>query len=109
MADQQQLIAANVDTVFLVTALDDNFNLAYRLMSSPKARDAFALEKEPDKVKDRYGRLVTLLEEISWDEAKKQVGREVEVLVATGEGKKDAATRRLSGRARDNRPFACHS
>jgi Protein of unknown function (DUF1501) len=36
--------------------LDDNFNLAYRLMSSPKAREAFALEKEPDAVRDRYGR-----------------------------------------------------
>jgi uncharacterized protein (DUF1501 family) len=36
--------------------LDDNFNLAFKLMSSAKARDAFALEKEPDKMKDRYGR-----------------------------------------------------
>jgi hypothetical protein len=36
--------------------LDDNFNLAYRLMSSPKAREAFAIEKEPEKVRDRYGR-----------------------------------------------------
>jgi uncharacterized protein (DUF1501 family) len=35
---------------------DDNFNLAYRLMSSPKAREAFALEKEPENVRDRYGR-----------------------------------------------------
>jgi tRNA-2-methylthio-N6-dimethylallyladenosine synthase len=30
-------------------------------------------------------------------------GREVEVLVAEGEGRKDGATHRLSGRARDNR------
>src|SRR5437879_9272929 len=36
--------------------LDDNFNLAYRLMSSPKAREAFALEKESAAVRDRYGR-----------------------------------------------------
>jgi hypothetical protein len=36
--------------------LDDNFNLAYRLMSSPKARAAFALDKEPAAVRDRYGR-----------------------------------------------------
>jgi tRNA-2-methylthio-N6-dimethylallyladenosine synthase len=54
-------------------------------------------------VTERYGRLVELLEEISWDEAKTQLGCEVEVLVATGEGRKDNATRRLSGRARDNR------
>jgi uncharacterized protein (DUF1501 family) len=36
--------------------LDDNFALAYKLMSSAKARDAFALEKEPEKMRDRYGR-----------------------------------------------------
>ncbi|MBV9125531.1 MAG: DUF1501 domain-containing protein [Planctomycetes bacterium] len=36
--------------------MDDNFNLAYRLMSSPQAREAFALEKEPATVRDRYGR-----------------------------------------------------
>jgi hypothetical protein len=36
--------------------LDDNFELAFKLMSSAKARDAFALEMESDKMKDRYGR-----------------------------------------------------
>jgi Protein of unknown function (DUF1501) len=36
--------------------MDDNFNLAYRLMSSPQAREAFALDKEPESVRDRYGR-----------------------------------------------------
>ncbi len=36
--------------------LDENFELAYRLMSSKDARDAFALEKEPEKTRDRYGR-----------------------------------------------------
>ncbi len=36
--------------------LDDNFNLAYRLMSSPQAREAFALDKEPATIRDRYGR-----------------------------------------------------
>jgi uncharacterized protein (DUF1501 family) len=36
--------------------LDDNFNLAYRLMSSAQAREAFALDKEPDKVRERYGK-----------------------------------------------------
>ncbi|HBS73179.1 MAG TPA: tRNA (N6-isopentenyl adenosine(37)-C2)-methylthiotransferase MiaB, partial [Microbacterium sp.] len=32
-----------------------------------------------------------------------QLGRELEVLVSTGEGKKDAETHRLTGRAEDNR------
>src|SRR5262249_44299889 len=36
--------------------LDDNFNLAYRLMSSPQARAAFALDREPAATRDRYGR-----------------------------------------------------
>src|SRR6185437_11703983 len=42
-------------------------------------------------------------EEISWRENEALEGREVEVLVADGEGRKDGATRRMSGRARDNR------
>jgi tRNA-2-methylthio-N6-dimethylallyladenosine synthase len=54
-------------------------------------------------VQDRYERLVELLEEISTEENEKQDGTVVEVLVAEGEGRKDAATRRMSGRARDNR------
>jgi uncharacterized protein (DUF1501 family) len=36
--------------------LDDNFNLAYRLMSSKQAREAFALDQEPAAIRDRYGR-----------------------------------------------------
>ena len=36
--------------------MDANFADAYRLMSSSKAREAFDLEREPDKVRDRYGR-----------------------------------------------------
>ncbi len=36
--------------------LDDNFALAYKLMSSTKAREAFALDKESAKTRDRYGR-----------------------------------------------------
>src|SRR5262249_5049567 len=36
--------------------LDENFNLAYRLMSSAEAREAFALDKEPASMRDRYGR-----------------------------------------------------
>jgi uncharacterized protein (DUF1501 family) len=36
--------------------MDDNFSLAYRLMSSKTAREAFDLHRETDKVRDRYGR-----------------------------------------------------
>ena len=54
-------------------------------------------------VQERYDRLIATLEEISWDENKKLVGTPVEVLVAVGEGRKDGATGRMSGRARDGR------
>ena len=36
--------------------LDDNFSLAYRLMSSTQAREAFDLGQESQEVRDRYGR-----------------------------------------------------
>jgi tRNA-2-methylthio-N6-dimethylallyladenosine synthase len=54
-------------------------------------------------VQERYERLVALQERVSAAQAQTQVGRVVEVLVAEGEGRKDGATARLSGRARDNR------
>ncbi|MGN6636731.1 MAG: tRNA (N6-isopentenyl adenosine(37)-C2)-methylthiotransferase MiaB, partial [Oryzihumus sp.] len=54
-------------------------------------------------VQERYERLTALVEEVSWAENRALEGRTVEVLVATGEGRKDAATSRMSGRARDNR------
>jgi len=62
-------------------------------------------------VADRYQRLVALVEQIATEENAKQDGTVVEVLVAEGEGRKDAATRRMSGRARDNRlvHFAPHA
>jgi tRNA-2-methylthio-N6-dimethylallyladenosine synthase len=56
-----------------------------------------------DVVQDRYERLVAVVEETAWAENRALVGREVEILVAEGEGRKDAATERMSGRARDNR------
>lgn len=56
-----------------------------------------------DVVQERYLRLTALQEEVSWSENRVQVGRTVELLVAAGEGIKDAATGRLSGRARDGR------
>jgi tRNA-2-methylthio-N6-dimethylallyladenosine synthase len=48
-------------------------------------------------------RLMAVQDEISWQHARTFVGRTLEVLVAVGEGRKDEATHRLSGRAPDNR------
>ncbi|MGH8829379.1 MAG: MiaB/RimO family radical SAM methylthiotransferase, partial [Jiangellaceae bacterium] len=56
-----------------------------------------------DVVRERYQRLTVLVEELAWSENRGFVGRDVEVLVAAGEGRKDEQTHRLSGRARDNR------
>jgi tRNA-2-methylthio-N6-dimethylallyladenosine synthase len=54
-------------------------------------------------VQERYERLVALQEQISWEENRALEGSVVEVLVSAGEGRKDGATRRMSGRARDGR------
>jgi len=54
-------------------------------------------------VQERYLRLVELVRDIAWAENLTQLGRTVDVLIADGEGRKDDATERLSGRAPDNR------
>jgi tRNA-2-methylthio-N6-dimethylallyladenosine synthase len=56
-----------------------------------------------DVVQERYERLLQVVNQVAWEENKQQIGKQVEVLVANGEGRKDADTNRLSGRARDNR------
>ncbi len=54
-------------------------------------------------VQERFERLIAVQEEVSWAENRALEGHEVEVLVAPSEGRKDSETKRLSGRARDNR------
>src|SRR3954452_22545648 len=54
-------------------------------------------------VQERYQRLIDLQERISLEENAAQIGRTVELLVATGEGRKDSSTARMPGRARDGR------
>ena len=68
---------------------------------TPAATMAGQLAKQV--VQERYERLIALQDEISWDAMKQLVGSDVEVLVSTGEGRKDSATGRVSGRARDGR------
>ena len=57
----------------------------------------------PEVVRERYERLVSTVEDVAWAENRGLVGQVVEVLVAVGEGRKDASTGRMSGRARDGR------
>ena len=68
---------------------------------TPAATMAEQVPKEV--VQERYGRLVALVEETALAENRPQVGRRLDVLVAEGEGRKDATTARRSGRAPDNR------
>ncbi|PIJ32564.1 tRNA (N6-isopentenyl adenosine(37)-C2)-methylthiotransferase MiaB [Mycobacterium heckeshornense] len=56
-----------------------------------------------DVVQERYQRLVALQEQIALEENRAQIGNTVELLVASGEGRKDSRTARMSGRARDGR------
>ncbi|TNC26851.1 MiaB/RimO family radical SAM methylthiotransferase, partial [Mumia zhuanghuii] len=83
------------------------FTSAYTFQYSPRpGTPAATMDEQLPKevVQERYERLVALVNEISWDENKALVGTTVELLVAdTSAGKKDEATRRLTGRARDNR------
>ncbi|WP_157555379.1 tRNA (N6-isopentenyl adenosine(37)-C2)-methylthiotransferase MiaB [Nocardia crassostreae] len=54
-------------------------------------------------VQERYDRLIALQEQVSLEGNQALIGTEVELLVAEGAGKKNAATARMSGRARDGR------
>jgi tRNA-2-methylthio-N6-dimethylallyladenosine synthase len=54
-------------------------------------------------VQDRYERLVALQNQIALEENEAQIGKDVNVLVAAGEGRKDAASLRMTGRTEDFR------
>jgi tRNA-2-methylthio-N6-dimethylallyladenosine synthase len=82
------------------------FASAFTFQYSPRPGTPAA--EMPDQVpkavvQERYERLIDVQEQIAEEEADALVGREVEVLVTTGEGRKDGSTGRISGRARDGR------
>ncbi len=82
------------------------FSGAFTFQYSPRPGTPAATLPDPVPkavVQERYNRLVALQEEISWTENKRLVGRSLEVLVTQGDGRKDAARDRMSGRAADNR------
>lgn len=68
---------------------------------TPAAEMPDQLPKEV--VQERFLRLVALQKDISHQENLALVGQPVEVLVAPVEGRKDAASGRMSGRSQDNR------
>ncbi|WP_418607731.1 tRNA (N6-isopentenyl adenosine(37)-C2)-methylthiotransferase MiaB [Georgenia sp. SUBG003] len=81
------------------------FSSAFTFQYSPRpGTPAADLPQVPaEVVAERYQRLAALQQRISTEENEAQVGRTVDVLVAEGEGRKDGATRRVTGRAADNR------
>jgi len=82
------------------------FSSAFTFQYSPRPGTPAATmpDQVPKRVvQERFERLVERQEQISWAGNRALEGREVEVLVAPQEGRKDAATQRRSGRARDNR------
>ncbi|MDR2620929.1 MAG: tRNA (N6-isopentenyl adenosine(37)-C2)-methylthiotransferase MiaB, partial [Propionibacteriaceae bacterium] len=92
------------DTLDLVQQARFAAAFTFQYSKRPGTPAATMPDQVPHRVvQQRYERLVAVIEEIAWEENKQQVGRDVEVLFATGEGRKDAGTHRLSGRARDNR------
>jgi tRNA-2-methylthio-N6-dimethylallyladenosine synthase len=93
-----------LETMRVVEA--SRFSSAFMFQYSPRpGTPAATMEGQLPKevVQERFERLLALQERISAEESAKQVGRTLEVLVAEGSGKKDGETRRLSGRAPDNR------
>ncbi|SDH22138.1 tRNA-i(6)A37 thiotransferase enzyme MiaB [Agrococcus jejuensis] len=97
---------------------DEDFEDTLRVVEQSRFASAFTFQYSirpgtpaatmPDQVpkavvQERYERLTALQDHISAEENQRQVGRVVDVLVAAGEGRKDAETHRISGRAPDNR------
>ena len=82
------------------------FSAAYTFQYSKRPGTPAAEMKNQvahETVRERYERLVELVGRIAWEENRRFEGQEVEVMFALGEGRKDSATNRMSGRARDNR------
>jgi len=98
------------DTLDLVRQA--GFSGAFTFQYSPRpGTPAAAMDGQVPRevVQERYERLVALQDGLSLAGNRALLGSTVEVLVAEGEGRKDAATGRRSGRARDGRlvHFAC--
>src|SRR5262245_59679572 len=93
-----------VQTLEVVEAARFSGAFTFQYSQRPGTPAATLPDQVPaDVVRDRYERLVALVNDIAWAENKRLVGRTVELMVAEGEGRKDAATHRLSGRGPDNR------
>jgi len=91
------------ETLRVVEASRFSSAFAFQYSRRPGTPAADLPELPKDVIQERFDRLLALQERISAEEAERQVGRTVEVLVMEGTGRKDGETHRLSGRAADNR------
>jgi tRNA-2-methylthio-N6-dimethylallyladenosine synthase len=90
----------------LVVAEQARFASSFTFQYSPRPGTPAATMPDqiaPEIVAARYQRLLDVVETSAWEQGKTCVGNETEILISEGEGRKDTATQRLSGRARDNR------
>ena len=91
------------DTMEMVRKSKFSICYTYQYSKRPGTPAATLPEQlSKEVVQDRFERLLALANEVAWNENKLQIGKTVEVLVANY-GRKDDATGRLTGRARDNR------
>jgi tRNA-2-methylthio-N6-dimethylallyladenosine synthase len=90
----------------LDVARESRFAGAFTFQYSPRPGTPAATlpdQVPPDVVAERFGRLTEVVTASTLAENRRQVGRTVEVLVSAGEGRKDQASGRLTGRGRDGR------
>jgi len=92
-----------LDTLRVVEA--SRFTSAYTFQYSPRpGTPAYELPALPKEVvQERFVRLLDLQKRISLEENKLMVGKTVELMVLDAAGRKDEASDRFTGRARDNR------
>ncbi len=116
-----QLPEAAVSTDIIVGfpgETEEDFLETLRVVEAARFTNAFTFQYSPrpgtpaadlpdqlpkEVVQERFERLVALQDRISEEESARQLGRVVEVLVGEGAGRKDDASHRVTGRARDNR------
>jgi tRNA-2-methylthio-N6-dimethylallyladenosine synthase len=97
---------------------EEDFAETLRVVEASRFSSAFSFQYSPrpgtpaatmdgqlpkEVVQERFERLLALQERVGAEEAAKQVGRTLEVLVAEDSGRKSGERHRLSGRAEDNR------
>ncbi|MGH3878964.1 MAG: tRNA (N6-isopentenyl adenosine(37)-C2)-methylthiotransferase MiaB [Actinophytocola sp.] len=92
------------ETLDVVRAARFSSAFTFQYSKRPGTPAASLPEQLPKEVvQERFERLIAVQEEVSWSLNRALVGSTVEVLVSSGEGRKDADTARMSGRGRDGR------